>query len=281
MSPGGQIRGRAALVAATVATVAAAGLLFAPTLQWLLRTWRIHPYYSHGALLVPIAAWLVWRERRRFTAADRPAVREVGAGFALAVTASAAAVAALGSDTHAVAAMLLLVTMLGVVTVLGGRNALRAAAFPVGLLALGIPLPLAERLGPGLAADVAALTASAAGAVGVAVVRAGAELTVGDGSFTVGAPCSGLRSMIALVTLAYLAAGLLPGPLPRRALLVAAAVPLALAANAARLFGLLVVTNVRGAEAGLAVFEGPASPVLFALAVGGLLTLTAPLGLKR
>jgi hypothetical protein len=61
--------------------------------------------------------------------------------------------------------------------------------------------------------------------------------------------------------------------LARRALLIAIALPLALAANWIRLTGLLVLTDGLGARAGLSVFEGPASPLLFAAALGAVLAV--------
>jgi exosortase/archaeosortase family protein len=85
--------------------------------------------------------------------------------------------------------------------------------------------------------------------------------------------------LVALATLAVLLAGVLHGPPLRRALMVVAAVPLALAANAVRLTALLWVADTYGTESGLAFFHGPSSPMLFALAAGGLLAVTRSLGI--
>jgi exosortase len=272
-------RAAASRIAALTAVVVAGSLLFAPTVNWLITTWRVHPYYSHGFLLVIVAAWLFWSGREALRPVRVPSPSDSALGVTIVAIAAAGTALALNTHLHAAAAMGLLAATLGVTIIVSGRSAGRAALFPLGLLALGIPLPLAERVGPGLAADIASLSAAAVGAVGVSVVRAGAELTVGDGAFTIGAPCSGLRSSVALVTLAYMAAGMLGGPLSRRAALVIIAIPLALFANFVRLVGLLVVTHARGADAGLAVFEGPASPILFAVATVALLALARPLGL--
>ena len=38
---------------AGLAIVALLAALFAPTLGWLLRSWQVRPYYSHGILVLP------------------------------------------------------------------------------------------------------------------------------------------------------------------------------------------------------------------------------------
>jgi exosortase len=262
---------RGLVAAGAIALLTAA--VFAPTLGWLVRSWQVHPYYSHGLLVPPLAAWFAWRERRRLLAGSGG-----WAGVALVAAGVAVHLAAGRLADHPLSAAGLLLALLGFAHAAAGGNGLRAALLPVGLLALAVPLPLVEQLAPPLAAGVAGAAAMAAGSVGVAVVQAGAQLAVGDGAFTVGAPCSGLRSLLALATLALAAAGVLDGPLARRLALVALAVPLALAANWLRLTGLLWLADTVGAERGLAVFHGPASPVLFGLAAAALLVAGRALG---
>jgi exosortase len=249
------------------------GALFAPTLAWLWRSWQAHPYYSHGPLLPPLALWFAWRARAGL-AAGRPS----SAGLGLVLLGVGLHLVALRWAAHPLSAAALVATLLGLVLAAGGRPALSAALVPAGLLALAIPLPLVERLAPPLAAAVARGAALAAGSIGVGVVQAGAQLAVADGAFTVGAPCSGLRSLVALATLAYVVANVLEGPRVSRLALVAFAAPLALVANWARLTGLLWTADTFGTEAGLAFFHGPASPVLFVLAVAALLQVGRALG---
>jgi exosortase len=248
-------------------------LVFAPALAWLLTAWQVHPYYSHGILMPAVAAWFAWRARRDLTT-DPPApagLAVVAAGLALHLTAAPWA-------AHPLSVAALLVVLLGLCLLLGGRRAGRAAALPLALLALAIPLPGVERLAPPLAAGVARLAADAAGSMGVVVVQAGAQLSVADGAFVVGAPCSGLRSLVALTTVAVVVAGQAVGPLSRRLALVALALPLALTANWLRLTGLLWLADRFGTEAGLRVFHGPASPAVFLAAAGALLVAGQALG---
>jgi exosortase len=254
-----------------VATLAA----WWPALGWLARTWAVHPYYAHGPLVVLAAGAFLWLRRDRLIAGAPSAY-----GLALVAAGAGLHVLAATRQVWPLSVAALLLALGGVAALIGGGGALRAAAYPLGIAALAIPLPLAERIAPWLAANAAAASAALAGAFGADVQRAGAMLVVGGGAMTVGAPCSGLNSLVALITLAAVLAGVVGGPPGRRAALVAAAVPLALFANGLRLTSLLWLADAFGAAFGMAFFHGPASPTAFLVATAGLLGVARLLGCR-
>lgn len=249
------------------------GVLAAPSLHWLWLSWQAHPFYAHGPLVPVVAAWFAWRARARLVGGGGS-----DAGLLVIAAGAASYVLALRAGLQLPAIGGLLVAASGIALFVGGRAGLTAAAFPLALLALAVPLPLVERLAPDMAASVAHAAAVSASAAGAVVERAGAQLVVGGGAFTVGAPCSGLRSLIALVTLATMLAGLADGPRGRRTALVGAAIPLALGANWARLTGLIVASDALGPERGLALFHATASPLSFAAATAALVVFGHVLG---
>jgi exosortase len=267
------MRLRLPTVLVALALLALLAALFAPTLGWLVRSWRVHGYYSHGLLVPMVAIWFAWRTRSQLTV-DPPH----DAGLALIVAGVGLHLAALRWAAHPLSAAGLLIVLAGFALLAGGRRALRAAAFPVALLALAIPLPFVERLAPPLAGAVARAAALAAGSIGVAVLQVGAQLVTPDGSFQVGAPCSGLRSILALFTLAVVLAGLAEGPLANRVALVGLAVPLALLANWLRLTGLLWLTGVIGPARTMAIYHPLSSPLVFLGAAAGLVAVAGLLG---
>ena len=162
---------------------------------------------------------------------------------------------------------------------LGGTAALKAGAFSLVLLIIAIPFPFVEHFAPPLASLVARSTALTAGLLGIEVAQKGAQLTVGGGAFIVGAPCSGLRSIVALTSLAVILAGVSSGQLAKRSALVLAAIPLAVFANFFRMLGLIWVAERFGADQSLRFFHGPSSPILFLLATASLFALGHLLGL--
>ena len=63
-------RGPGPLGVAAVAGVAAmVVLVYHQTFITLWRTWETSPNYSHGYLIPPVVAFLLWRDRRRYLAA--------------------------------------------------------------------------------------------------------------------------------------------------------------------------------------------------------------------
>jgi len=262
---------RSHLVAA--AALVAAAVLFAPALAWVAATWRVNPYYSHGPLVAAAALFLAWRARRSLGPAEPSA-----AGLAVIALSVAAHALAARYALWPASALAFVGVLAGTCLIVGGSAWLRALAVPLTLLALAVPLPWVAHIAPRLAAAAAGQAAALVALLGVDVIHRGPQLIVGDGSYSVGAPCSGLRSIVALVTLAVGLAGTLHGPRVGRWALVALAVPLALAANTVRLSGLLVFAEAFGTAPGLTYYHGPSSPVLFVAAVLGLLWMGRAMG---
>jgi exosortase len=245
------------------------GLLFWPTLTWLVASWLGNPYYSHGFLVPLIAGGLTWR-RRDVLAMPQPD----DAGLALIAAGLVAHLAALPWRLSVVSALSLVVVLAGLVWTFWGRVALRRLAFPLVFLAVAVPLPWIERVSPPLEAFVARYATQCARAVGVAATNVGAQISLTGTTFVVDAPCSGLQSLVALFTLALLFSYLVSGPAWARALLVVAALPAALLANLVRVTSLFWVADVFGAQAGLGYYHTLSSPVLFVVAFGLLIALS-------
>ena len=262
------------LAAGAVALLVVA--LFEATLRWLVLSWLGNPYYSHGPLIVLVSGWLLWRRRDALRGA-----RAENIGLALAAMGVGVHLLALPLQMQVVSAAALVVVLVGLVWAFAGRSVVRAWAFPLAFLLLMIPLPGIERLSPTLEAFTAQYAAQAARWLGVAASNLGGQVSVGAQAFTVGAPCSGLRSLVALGTLALLLAYSVQGPAWARALLVVAALPIALAANLVRVSSIFWVAGALGADAALGFFHTLSSPLLFLVALALLLALGRALRLTQ
>ena len=183
-------------------------VLYAQVLSSMARQWWDDPNYSHG-LLVPIfVAFLLWRDRARWSSVSiRP--RDIGLPVML-LGIGLLVLGTLGSE-HFTARFSLLLLISGMVVFLAGWQALRTTAFPISYLVFMIPLPaivyyqltfplqlLASRLG-----------AKGLVALGVPTVREGNLLILPNCTLEVVEACSGVRSLISLlaavVGYAYLA----------------------------------------------------------------------------
>jgi exosortase len=195
--------------------------------------WSTDEDMGHGVLVPLVILWIVWRERQRWLAL--PAEPSWWGFPILAAGAGMQALAALGGGLFA-SSLALLVSVAGAVICLGGFAYLRTWAFPFALALFMLPklaivyyqvsLPLQL-----LASRIATAILSGAG---VSVVREGIVLNVAGHRVAVEEACNGIRYLLSLgfsgVVFAYLSDS---KPWMRVALL-AAALPVAVLANAAR-----------------------------------------------
>jgi exosortase len=200
-------------------------------LQW----WR-DPNFSHGFLVPPFIAFVLWRSRHSFLALPgRPS------SWGLLILVFGLCVLAAGSLGAEVflSRLSLLPLIAGLLVLFFGWHYLRSALFPLCLLFLMIPIPsllfnpatLPLQL---LASKMAAATLPV---FGVPVFREGNIINLPAMSLEVAQACSGVRSLFALITLAVIYGYLAENVRWIRIALVLAAVPIAIATNGLRIIG--------------------------------------------
>jgi len=262
-----------------ISVAALLGWLYHGTLASLVRTWYADPTFSHGFLVLAVAGWLAW-SRLPLPAAKTPATR---AAVLLAALAAGCYLSGRAGDVHFLGPVSLLVLLfaLGLGTL--GWPAMRALLAPYLFLYFAVPWP--DLLVGYLSFPMQYAAASYAGMwgslLGLPVVQRGVSLHVGRVVFEVAAPCSGMRSLVALMALAALMAHLAEGPRGRRLVLFLLGAPVALVANAARILLILVIGANWGQRAAEGFFHGFSGMVLFLLAVGLLVLAGRMLGLRQ
>jgi exosortase len=216
-----------------LAAIAAAIVLYAPVLAGLVRQWWIEPASSHGLLLVGVAVLLVHRRRAQLRALP---LEPRNAGLALVGTGLLIfATGTITGDVFILRASLPFV-IAGVVLVLGGSQHLRLIVAPLGLLVLAIPLPavVVTQATMPLQLIASQVAASVLEACQVAVVRHGNLLMLDRVTLEVADVCSGLRSLVSLVSVTAVCAAFFSISTPRVVLLIAAAIPVAILGNGLR-----------------------------------------------
>ncbi len=256
------------VVASVVAPLAAFLLLYARVLAKLVHDWATDDNYSHGFLIIPLALYFAWERRERL--AERP-VRPSALGLVVVVLGLAVlAAGVLGVELFLTRVSILVVVAGAVIFMLGWR-CLRVLAFPLAFLLLMIPIPaivfnhiafplqlLASRVG-----EAALMLA------GVPVLREGNVMTLANTTLEVAEACSGIRSLVSLLTLAIVYGYFTERRTWLRVVLALAAVPIAITANGLRVAG-----------TGLAAhFVGPAAASGFLHTFSGWLVFVVALGL--
>jgi len=216
-------------------------LLYAPVFGLMARQWWDDPNWSHGFLVPLFSGFILWRERRRWRGTANGGSRLGLAGVASAVALLVAGTLAAELFTTRFSFVLLLASL---VVYLAGWRTLRAVAFPLGYLLLMIPWPgvVYAQVTLPLQFLASRWAAAALAAVHIPVLREGNLLILANYTLEVAQACSGIRSLVSLVTVAVAYAYLAEKGMGKRALLVALMVPIAVVSNAFRIFGTGVLT---------------------------------------
>ncbi|WP_238323191.1 exosortase A [Acidovorax sp. JHL-9] len=203
--------------------------------------WARSDTYAHGFVVPIISLWLVWRQR----AVLAPMVPRPGR-LAWLLMAGAAALW-LAGDLVAVnaATQLALVTLivLSVPAVFGWRVA-RALAFPLGFLFFAVPI--GDFLLPRLMDWTADFTVMALRASGIPVYREGLQFIIPSGAWSVVEACSGIRYLIASVTVGCLFAYLSYQSTRKRLVFMVVAILVPLVANWVRAYLIVMLGHLSG-----------------------------------
>lgn len=248
----------------------AAGLLvlYVPVFYDFARGHWQSEEHAHGPIILAVVLWLLWRRRAALLAT--PERRAPGAGLALLVFGLLVYVAGRSLDITIFEAGALAPILAGTVLAMRGWASLRALWFPVLFIGFMLPLPgfFVDALTGPLKEHVSQIVERFLYAAGYPVGRTGVMLTVGQYQLLVADACSGLNSMFSLGAL-----GLLYLYLVRRksglhnAMLMASTLPIAFAANIARVLVLVLVTYHFGDEAGQRFLHGAAGMLFFLVAL--------------
>ncbi len=235
----------AAAVALGLALLAA---IYHETLGSMVRIWWRSETFAHGFLIFPISAWLVWRERAAL--AGLPLAPDWRALAALAVLVPGWLVAR--EADILVGEQLAFVLMLPVLVWLAaGRAVARRLMFPLGFLVFAVPM--GEALVPPLMDFTADFTVALLRLTGIPVYQEGTFFSIPSGDWVVVEGCSGVRYLIASVTLGTLYAYLTYRTLWRRALMVALSVLVPIVANGLRAYMIVMIAHLSGMRLALGV----------------------------
>lgn len=248
------------------------GALYWELFLWLWEWWRKDPLYSFGPLVPLVSLYLLWERRKEWGALPAPSCPW---GLGVGGIALLLQVLALWWDVHFLSGWSLVLLVGGIGLLLQGWERMRAWAFPYLFLFLAIPFPIVPLEVFSLplqvlSARLAALVGNAF--LGLGIEREGVVLHTGGFTFAVEAACSGLKNIVAMVTLAVLLAGLWEGQaLWKRVLLVLSAPGFAIGANAIRIVVVLCIGRALGQEVAQGFFHEASGLVVFGVALMGIL----------
>jgi len=215
-----------------------------PVLERLVEQWSNDENVSHGFFVPLVALYIIWQRRDSILA-----IKRKPAWWGLAIMAWGALqgyVGVLGAELF-LQRTSFLITLVGLLLVVGGTRLVRVLAFPLLLLPFMIPIPaiVYNQITFPLQLFASQVAETALGWIGIPVLRDGNILELASQRLSVAEACSGIRSLLSLSFLSLVYAYFFDSRVWMRWVLLFATVPIAIVANAGRvtLTGLMSEVN--------------------------------------
>ena len=253
---------RSRLYAAVALLGGSFAVLFWPVITKLVHDWGIDDNYSHGYLIPPLAAYLVWERRDKLVAVP---TRRAWFGLVIVFGSLLVLLAGLLGAELFLTRLALLGTLVGGVLFVLGWNHLKMLAFPLGILLLMIPIPaiLFNQVVFPLQLVASRAGESALSAAGIPVLREGNIITLANTTLEVAEACSGIRSLVSLLTLAIVFGYFTDSRPGVRLAIALSAIPVAIVANALRVAGTGIAAHYYGAAAAEGFFHSFSGWIVF------------------
>jgi exosortase len=220
----------------------------------LMRDWSNDDNYSHGFLIVPIAAYFVWERRDSLMSAPfKPSILGLGVVILSVIVLAAGE---LGAELF-LTRISILGVILGSILFVAGWHHLRILFLPVLFMLLMIPIPaiIFNQIAFPLQLLASRFGEATLSAMQIPVLREGNVITLANTQLEVAEACSGIRSLISLLTLGIVYGYVMhPSPWVRTTLALAT-IPVAIIANGCRVAGTGIAAHYYGPEAAEGFFH--------------------------
>lgn len=205
----------------------------------MVTIWERSETYTHAFLVPPIALWLIWRQRRELLA-ESPS-----ASLLLAIPVVLTSIFWLLGELTAVNALTqfaLVATLVLAIMASCGLRISQRIAFPLAFLFFAVPF--GDFMMPKLMEWTAAFTVLAVRASGIPVYQEGLQFVIPSGNWSVVEACSGIRYIIASITVGTLFAYLSYVSLRRRLIFIGVALLVPVVANWLRAYMIVMLGHL-------------------------------------
>lgn len=212
------------------------GLWYGDTFAGMIHLWMNSDSYAHGLLVVPLAAWLIWSDRKLIAQFEpKPSFRFLAPLIVVIFAWQLGELAAVNAVTQLAATLVVIITIM---SLLGSQLSSRLA-FPLAFLLFAVPI--GEFMMPRLMEWTADFTVLALRATGIPVYRESLQFVIPSGTWSVVEACSGIRYMIASLMVGTLYAYLSYNSLKRRLIFIGLALVVPIVANWLRAYMIVML----------------------------------------
>ncbi|MFA5145940.1 MAG: exosortase/archaeosortase family protein [Candidatus Omnitrophota bacterium] len=250
---------------------------YAPTLVWMYDRWMgEESYYGHGILIPIVSLFIAWQRKdilKKVTvSSDMKGLWIVAAGLLVHIISASLKVSFVSGFSF-------VFVLYGLILFFLGREMTRNLIFPVFFLLAMVPLPLViiGNLTVKLKLFAAGCATFILNRIGFPSVLDGSIIRMPNSFVAIEAPCSGLRSLISLLTLGLLFAYSLKVSYTKKTILFLSSIPIAIASNVSRIILLATVNDLYGKNVAMGFFHDFTGFFVFAFAFVGLLAVSKAL----
>ncbi|HVN06949.1 MAG TPA: exosortase [Bryobacteraceae bacterium] len=244
---------------------------YAPVLWRLVQQWDTDPDVGHGFFVPVVAGFIAWQKRDALLALE-PAPNWWGLAIVL-YGALQLYIATLGAELF-LARTAFVISLAGIILLLGGKAWLRVLAFPLFVLLFMIPIPTVvyNSITFPLQLLASRVSTAALDVMQIPVLREGNVLELAEQKLSVVEACSGIRSLLSLTFLSVVYGYFFETRIWMRVVLFLSTIPIAIIANASRvtLTGVLTEHQPELAEG---FFHTASGWVIFMVALGIMIVL--------
>jgi exosortase len=245
-------------------------IIYIPVFIWMFERWTAaETYYSHGMLIPFISAFLVWRRRKELSRIKLNPTRK---GWVFFIPGILIYIISSLLEVYFSAGFSLLLVLAGLILLFLGTKFFKKMLFPLLFLGFMIPLPMVAIANISfrlkiLASQVAVFIVNK---IGLPAIREGSVIKTAHSYLVVEDPCSGIRSLIALIALGTLMAYFSRLARVKKMILFLSSIPIAIFSNVIRIAALSLASEIYGSEVATGVFHDLMGIMVFVLAFFGL-----------
>jgi exosortase A len=208
-------------------------VVFFPVWEGLVLFWIVSDDYSHGFFIVPVFLFIMWQKKDEFAKID---INPKKWGFIWILFFLLLYLFAIYAEIKSMASVTMILFLSGAIFYLFGYGILKEMIFPIFILLFMIPVPsqIYATLTIPLQLFVSAVSTWFAFIINIPIYREGNVIHLPEHMLQVTQACSGLRSMISLLTLSAVFGYLTLKSNTLRAVLFFLGIPIAIVVNVIR-----------------------------------------------
>jgi exosortase len=235
---------------------------------WMIARWSdkvsFGADYSHGYLIPFVSLGIIWYKREQFFNAPKQICM---AGLYVIIAALLMHWVGAKMQQTRFSLISLILLLWGIPFYFFGWQVAKLLIFPCSYLIFCVPLNFLDALSFPLQQAATAIAYHMLNGIGIECERVGTQLISPYFQLNVEAPCSGLRSLLAMTALTAVYAYFTQKTFIKKWLLFGLSIPIAVAGNIGRIISIALVSIVSGQKLGAGLYHDWSGYVLFTVAI--------------